>query len=65
MTDDQRMAFAHWSRVCRRVEDVQVTDRVALGLSSLALLAEALMSQDTMAIQERARVTLGLLDPSR
>lgn len=63
LSDEQRMAWAHWARVSVNIEEIPVSDRVALGLSSLALLADALMSDNPMAVQERARVTIALLDP--
>ena len=64
MTDEQKIALAHLRRIELRLKDVPVTEKVALAASQLFLLAEDVLEGDLMRIQERARVTLGLLDPS-
>lgn len=63
MSDEQRIALAHWRRLSFRIEDQDVTDRTARCLSALALLAEDIIAESPMAMQERVRVVLGLMDP--
>ena len=64
MTDEQRIAFAHWSRVGARIEDVPVPERTVQCLSALALLGEDLIGGSLSGMQERARVLLALMDPA-
>lgn len=64
MTDEQRIALAHWRRVSMRIEDMPVTERTARCLSALALLSEDLMAGSLAGMQERARVVLALMDPA-
>lgn len=65
MSDEQRIALAHWRRLACRIEDQDVPDRVAACLSALALLAEDMIGSSPNAVQERARVALALMDTPR
>ena len=65
MNDERRIALAHLRRVACNLESVPFSERTALCVSSLALLIEDLAAGNPMAIQERVRVTLGLLEPTR
>lgn len=65
MTDEQRIALAHWRRLALRIEDVDVPEKTARCLSALALLAEDLMAGSLAGMQERARVMLALMDPAQ
>lgn len=64
MTDEQRIALAHWTRIAVRIEDVPVPERTVQCLSALALLAEDMIGGSLSGVQERARVLLALMDPA-
>lgn len=62
MTDEQTIAIAHLKRVRINLQDTPVTERVSLQVSALAMLMDAVMTENPMAVQERVRITLRLLD---
>lgn len=64
MTDEQRIAMAHLARVRGNVADIPLTEQQYLSISSLAMLMDDVMSGNRMAIQERVRVTLRLMEPA-
>lgn len=63
MSDEQRIALAHWRRLACRIEDQDVPDRVARCITAAALLVEDMIASSPNAMQERARVLLMLMGP--